>query len=456
MDAVSNPAVQQVQSHPSEPAEIQAVRQTRPLGEKQEPQLEALEVEQQPDVFPGDHGAPTAWLVLLGAFVSLFPAFGFMVSIGTLQDYWQRHQLAEYTSRDIGWIPSVFVYLALALGILVGPLFDRFGPRWILWIGSSSYVVMIFLLAECKHYWHFLLCLGFLGGGAGACLTTTSLAIVSHWFKFRRGLAAGIAMIGSSFGGVFIPLVLRVTLPKYGYRWSIRILGFVFTACLIIGNVLMKPRLPPSPEAKKQAIFSLRLFGDPGFSFLTVTVFGVEVVLFGALGILPTYATISTEFPPDTGFYLIAVMNGVSCLGRLFPGFLSDIIGRFNVFGIMIAATLVFMLAIWLPFGHTSLIALYSFAALFGFGTGSWMALTPACIGQLCEADQFGRYYGTLYFVASLALLVCIPVSGELVESIGPEVMVGFMCAVLALSLVTFIISRWACLGWKWRWMAKV
>lgn len=456
MDALSSPAVQLVQSHASESVEIQPVNQTRPVGEKQQAQLETLEQEQQPDVFPGDHGALVAWRVLLGAFISLFPAFGFMVSIGTLQDYWQRHQLDNYTSRDIGWIPSVFVYLSLALGIVVGPLFDRFGPRWILWIGSSSYCVMVFLLAECKHYWHFLLCLGFLGGSAGACLTTTSLAIVSHWFKTRRGLAAGIAMIGSSFGGVFIPLVLRVTLPKYGYQWSIRIIGFVFTTCLIIGNILMKPRLPPSPEAKKQSIFSLRLFGDPRFSFLTVSVFGVEVVLFGALGILPTYATISTDFPPDTGFYLIAVMNGVSCLGRFFPGFVSDIIGRFNVFGIMIAATLVFMLVIWLPFGHTSLVGLYIFVALFGFGTGSWMALTPACIGQLCEADQFGRYYGTLYFVASLALLVCIPVSGELVESVGPQVMVGFMCAVLALCLFTFILSRWACLGWKWKWMAKV
>ena len=450
MDAVANPTVQLVQSHTV--SEIQPVVQTRPAGEKRP---ETFELTEQPDVFPGDVGALSAWLVLFGAFLSLFPSFGFMVSIGTLQDYWNLNQLSNYTPRDIGWIPSVFVYLSLGLGIAIGPLFDRFGPKWILYIGTSSYIVMIFLLAECRLYWQFLLCLGFLGGIAGACLTTTSLAIVSHWFKVRRGLAAGIAMIGSSFGGVVIPLVLKATLPKYGYQWSIRILGFVFTGCLIVGNILMKPRLSPSPEAKKQAIFSLRLFLDPRFSFLTVAVFGVEIVLFGALGILPTYASLS-DFPPDTGFYLIAVMNGVSCLGRILPGFVSDIMGRFNVFGIMIAVTLVFMLAIWLPFGHTDLIALYVFVALFGFGTGSWMALTPACIGQLCEAEQFGRYYGTLYFIASLSTLVCIPISGQLVASVGPQVMVGFMCVVLVVSLIAFVLSRWKCLGYKWKWMVKV
>ena len=366
MDIVANPKVQLVDGG-------QAVNP----GSATQSVVAPVFIEDAPvtpeDEFPGDRGTLEAWLVLFGSFISLFPAFGLMVSIGTLQDYWHLNQLSHYTPRDIGWIPSVFVYLALALGICVGPLFDRYGPRWIALIGSIAYIIMVFLLAECKEYWHFLLCLGFLGGFAGATLTTTGLAVVSHWFKKKRGLASGIAMLGSSFGGVVIPLILRATLPKYGYQWAIRILGFIFSGCLIIGNILMKPRLPPSPEAKSQAIFSLHLFGDPGFSFLTASIFGVEIVLFGALGILPTYASMSTDFPSDTGFYLIAVMNGVSCFGRIIPGFVSDVYGRFNVFGVMILATLVVMLVIWIPFGHTDLAALYVFVALFGFGTGSWM-----------------------------------------------------------------------------------
>lgn len=466
MDPTSNPVVQ-----PADPTDLASLTQiihhqqaqheaTAASKEAEQHPTAVLDFEQpspeQEDIFPGDRGDTEAWWVLYGVFMALFPAFGFMVSIGTLQDYWGTHQLAAYTARDIGWIPSVFVYLSLALGLWVGPLFDRYGPRWFLLFGSILYTVMIFLLAECKHYWQFLLCLGFFGGATGACLTTTGMAVVTHWFKKRRGLAAGIAMIGSSFGGVVVPLLLRATLPKYGYQWSIRVIGFVFLACFIVANILTKPRLPPSVEAKTQRIFSLRLFGDPGFSFLTCTVFGIEIVLFGGLGIIPTYASLNGNYPPQTGFYLIAVLNGCSCFGRLLPGFVSDMVGRFNVFGIMIAMTLVFMLVVWLPFGQDSLAALYIFAALFGFGTGSWMALVPVCIGQLCEAEQFGRYYGTLYFIASLALLVCIPVSGELVEAVGQQTMVGFMCAVLGASLGTFCLSRWACLGWKWSWTAKI
>ncbi|KAF2111786.1 major facilitator superfamily domain-containing protein [Lophiotrema nucula] len=406
------------------------------------------------DTFP--EGGLRAWLVVASAWLMLFPSFGLMVSIGTLQDYWMQNQLSNYSARDVGWIPSVFVYLSLGLGIWVGPLFDRYGPRWIALLGSIGYLVMTFLLAECKVYWQFVLCCGILGGVTGAMLTTTSLAVVAHWFKRRRGLTQGIAMMGSSTGGLTIPLILKETFPKYGYAWSIRIIGFIFLGCFIFGNILMKARIPPTAAAKKKAIISLSIFGDLRFSLFTISVFGFEVVLFGALGILPTYATLSTDFPPDTGFYLIAILNGVSCLGRILPGYVADKIGRFNTLLVMIVFTLVWMLVLWLPLGNKSLPALYCFAALFGFGTGSWMALTPACIGQLCRADEFGRYYGSMYFVASLATLVCIPISGELVQVVGPQPMVAFFCAVLGLSLVSFVLSRWACLGRRWVLKEKV
>ncbi len=406
------------------------------------------------DAFP--EGGLRAWLVVGAAWLLIFPSFGLIVSIGTLQDYWGQHQLSHLTSRDIGWIPSVLVYLTLGLGIWVGPLFDRYGPRWIALTGSTGFLLMIFLLAECTQFWQMVLCCGVLGGLSGAMLTTTSLAAVAHWFKERRGLAQGIAMMGSTCGGFTIPLLLKTTLPQYGYQWSLRIIGFMFLACFILGNLLIRARIPPTAAAKSRAIISWSIYLDLRLSLFTLAVFGFEVVLFGALGILPTYATLSNNFPAATGFNLISVLNGVSCVGRILPGYVADKIGRFNTLLIMIVFTLVWMLALWLPLGTSSISALYCFAGLFGFGTGSWMALTPACVGQLCRADEFGRYYGSMYFIASLATLVCIPISGELVQMVGPQPMVAFFCAVLGLSLVSFVFSRWACLGRRWILKAKI
>jgi MFS family permease len=486
MDATANPAVQ-IQDMPSssrtaaKPEELwtdikrTVSKVTRKSSEKGSPPHCEKDAETRPQVISGHNSEPDeevaisidpedsfpegglrAWLVVASAWLLLLPCLGFMVSIGTLQDYWLAHQLSSFSARDVGWIPSIFVYLSLGLGIWVGPLFDRYGPRWITLIGSIGYTINVFLLAECKTFWQMMLCCGVLGGVSGAMLMTTSLAVVAHWFKVRRGLTQGIAMTGSSCGGLLIPMILRTTLPKYGYAWSMRILGIISVVCFVAGNILIKARIPPTAAAKRKAIISLSIFGDLRFSLFTISVFGFEVVLFGALGILPTYASLSTDFGPDTGFYLIAILNGVSCFGRILPGYVADKIGRFNTLLVMILFTWFFMLILWLPLGNKSLPALYCFAAVFGFGTGSWMALVPACIGQLCQTEEFGRYYGSMYFIASLATLVCVPISGELVQTVGPQPMVAFFCAVLGLSFLSFVLSRWACLGRRWVIMEKV
>lgn len=405
------------------------------------------------DDFPD--GGLRAWLVVLASWSMLFPAFGFMNSIGTLQAYWQQHHLSQYPVRDVGWISSVMVFLSLALGVCAGPLFDIYGPRWIALSGSIGFILMMFLLAECEKYWHFVLCAA-LGGASGAHLMSMSLAMVAQWFKKRRALAQGVAMTGSSFGGVAVPLILRTTLRDYGYAWSLRILGFIFLGLFILGNVLVKARMQAPKPRKKHTLITLRIFGDLRFLFLTISVFGFEIVLFGALGILPTYTTMSSSYSRDAGFYIIAILNGTSCFGRIIPGYIADKVGRFNTLLFMLVITLIFMLILWLPFGEKSPTALYCFAALFGFGTGSWMALTPACLGQLCKAEEFGRYYGSMYFVASFATLICVPIGGQLLEMVGPKLLVGFYSGMLGLSLISFAFSRWACLDRRWVLKDKV
>lgn len=150
--------------------------------------------------------------------------------------------------------------------------------------------MMLFLLAECSKYWHFILCLGVMGGISAALILTTALSCISHWFKRRRGLATGVAMMGTSVGGIIIPLLLRSTLNRYSWKWAIRILAFVITGCPAVGNALIRGRLKSKRHTKTQPIISLSIFGDMRFIFLMLSIFGFEFVLFGSLGILPTYA----------------------------------------------------------------------------------------------------------------------------------------------------------------------
>lgn len=265
-------------------------------------------------------GGLRAWLVILGSFFTIMGTFGLISSVGLFQSYWSTHQLHAYTSRDIGWISAVNVFLNLFLGVQVGPLFDRYGPRWLVLGGSVAYVLALVLLAECRAYWHFMLVYGVLGGVSSAALTTTALAVVAHWFERRRGMASGIAFVGSSVGGIMFPLVLEPALQHLSWTWAIRLVALMVLVMMIVGNLCIRGRLPPR---RNGGAIDLRCFSDARFSWATLGVscelseldyvmsadfIGFEFVLFGALGLLPTYA-LGQGFSTRTSFNIIAILN---------------------------------------------------------------------------------------------------------------------------------------------------
>lgn len=217
------------------------------------------------DSFP--EGGTKAWLTVFGSFSLLVATFGVLTSIGIFQSYWQAHQLSAYTSRDIGWIASVLVFLTLFLAVQVGPLFDRHGPKWLLVGGSVAYVVCWVLLAECTVYWQFLLCLGVLGGICQAVLVTVAMSVTAHWFERRRGLATGVSMLGSSLGGIGFPFILRAGFENVGWAWTMRIMALITGLFCALGVLCIRGRLE---TGKQKGVISFEYFGDARFVWVTL------------------------------------------------------------------------------------------------------------------------------------------------------------------------------------------
>ena len=58
-----------------------------------------------PKAFP--EGGAKAWLTVAGASACLFVSFGWVNCVGIFQDYYQTHQLKEYSPSNIAWIPAL-------------------------------------------------------------------------------------------------------------------------------------------------------------------------------------------------------------------------------------------------------------------------------------------------------------------------------------------------------------
>ena len=86
------------------------------------------------DKYP--EGGLRAWLVVLGAFSGMTASFGNLNSTGTFQAYVSTHQLAYESPGAIGWILSLYAFLTFFCGVQIGPVFDAYGPRWLVFAGT--------------------------------------------------------------------------------------------------------------------------------------------------------------------------------------------------------------------------------------------------------------------------------------------------------------------------------
>ncbi|KAF9885075.1 hypothetical protein FE257_000806 [Aspergillus nanangensis] len=401
---------------------------------------------------PFPDGGTRSWLVVLGSFLLLLASYGLMNSVGVLQSYLESNQLADYSSRDIGWISGLFVFISLGGGVFVGPMFDTYGPRALVFAGTAIYALSLFLVAQCSKYWHFILCFGVLAGIGAALVSTVAMASVPHWFQVRAGMALGTAMAGAGLGGVVFPFLLKGAFAKLGFAWGMRILAFVIFFACSLGSFLVKSRLPKGNTLK--AAIDVRCFTDSRFTWLTVGIFSLELEVFALIGLFPTFIVMQ-GFSVDSSVNLLAVLNVCSCVGRLIAGRVGDRYGRLNVLIILITSAVFAIFVVLYPF-RRSLPALYVFSAIYGLCSGSFISLAPVCIRQVSPAKEIGMRFGTCYCLVSFATLICIPIGGEMLEKVGPGVVVLWLGGVLCLSMLFFLTARWACLDYKWNWKIKV
>lgn len=172
----------------------------------------------QPRIFYG------WWIVVVGSVMrTVFGAFsyyGFSAFFNPLVEQfgWSRTALAGVLSlaRLEGGI----------MALPAGYLFDRIGPRRMMFVGvlltGSGYMLLSRTTSLLYFYVVFILMIQ-VGAGFGMGGVAVDVAI-ANWFRRKRGRAMGFATMGLSFGGILVtPLAFFIT--EFGWRSALMVAG---------------------------------------------------------------------------------------------------------------------------------------------------------------------------------------------------------------------------------------
>ncbi|KAJ4298558.1 hypothetical protein N0V88_003588 [Collariella sp. IMI 366227] len=190
-------------------------------------------------------GGIRAWFVVLGCWLALFASLGFMHVLATFQTYVDNTQSIQLSQAAIGGMISGYAFINFLLGIYVGPLFDKHGPRWLILGGSVCLATSLILASFSTEYWHLLASLGILSSLGTSLLFTPAISSITHFFHRRRGLATGVATTAGSLSGIIFPPLLESLFILVGWKWAMRALALLCLALTIAAAFLIRARLPP-------------------------------------------------------------------------------------------------------------------------------------------------------------------------------------------------------------------
>lgn len=386
-------------------------------------------------------GGSKAWLVVLGAWCCMFTSFGWITCIGVFQDFYQRELLSEYSASAVAWIPSTETFIMFVGAPVFGKLFDSYGPMFSLLLGTALHVFGLMMVSVSTEYYQVFLSQSICSAIGTSAIFWASNNSVGTWFRRRRALAFGIVSSGSSVGGVVGTVMIPNLVNRIGFAWTMRVVAFMYLALLIIAIFTVQSRLKHTPSRFRLSDL-FRPIHELSVSLLALASFLSFLGIFLPYNFLVLQAVHSGMSSRLAG-YLLVILSATSIFGRIVPGWLGDRYGCFNVMISTSYLSSLLVLALWIP-AQTNATNIV-FAALYGFSSGTFVAMVPTLIAQVCsDISRLGEYMGVTYLVISPAVLVCQPIAGALLaEDDGGYMPLQVFCGVaLFLGATFFIASR--------------
>jgi len=376
---------------------------------------------------------------------------GYFNAFGAFQAYYME-TLPE-TQSTISWIGSIQLWMVFFVGTWSGRALDAglFAPTYLL--GVALQILGIFMTSISHTFWQLLLSQGICTGLGSGIFFTPAMGLVTTYFAKKRGIAIAIMSTGGSIGGSVYSVLVRQLLPRIGFGWTIRVLGFVNLVSLSIAFALLKPRLPPR---KSGPIVEWSAFKEIPY---VCVVAGMSLVfggLFFSYYYIAAYSRTIIGMTYSDSLTMLIVFNAGGIPFRLVTGHIADrYFGPLNTMVPLIFINSIFAF-VWISIDSRT--SMYIFATFYGFSGGVFQCLFPTTIASLnTDLSKNGVRLGMALTVISFACLSGPPIGGALLATNGGG-RGGYMSAQLGVGLAMALGASLLGVGRvvKYGWSLKI
>ncbi|OZJ07003.1 hypothetical protein BZG36_00209 [Bifiguratus adelaidae] len=366
-------------------------------------------------LYKGETDSPRGWFSVLSAFLVNGYIFGTILSWGVYQQVYLTEVYPTQTNQfEISFVGTLAAAAMLSLGLLVAPVVDRIGFRLTMLVGVFIVPIALILASFNTALWQLYITQGFLFGFGAAFIYTPTTAVVTQWFVKYRGLAIGIAVSGSGFGGLALSPLIHWFITGWGYRNALRYMAVIGFGVLAFSVAINNPRNNPRRNATSR--FLDKRFLCKEIYILMVYNLFVSFGYFAPYFLVPTYA-VSAGISQSTASIIVAVMSGTNAVARIATGHLSDRFGPINTLTVITTISGLACSIIWALSAQAPLALLFFFAIVYGGSGGSYVSIMPIIVADVVGTENLQKGLSFVYTANVFGNLFGTPAVGAIVDS---------------------------------------